>query len=106
LRDEYAADDTNIRVFDLTSGTPKEVEGLNRHIQETILSHISAGETTLWLTYPEVCFAAAGSSTIFLTADAPRVPKAGSGSGKRLAVKLAVNLVTLKVSELSVRRER
>ena len=106
LRDEYAADDTNIRVFEITEQTPKEIGGLDGSIRKAVFRHVSAHETTLWLTYPEACFAATGSSTILLTADAPRVPITGSGSGKRLTVRLAVDLATLKVRELRVRKEQ
>jgi len=105
LRDEYAADDTNIRVFEITERTPKEIDGLDGSIRKAIFSHISVDETTLWLTYPEACFAATGSSTILLTADAPRVPIT-NGSGKGLTVRLAVDLATLKVRELRVRKEQ
>jgi len=106
LRDEYAADDTNIRLFDVIGQTPKEIKGLDYSVREAIFRHMSADETTLWLYYPEVCFAATNSSTILLTADAPRVPIAGSGSGKGLTVRLAVDVASLKVRELRVRKER
>jgi hypothetical protein len=106
LRDEYAADDTNIRVFDLTTKTPKEILDLDRSIRKDIFRHIPTDETTLWIYYPQVCFAATSSSTILLTADAPRVPMAVSGPGKTLEMRLAVDLATLKVKELWVRKER
>lgn len=105
LRDEYAGDDTNIRVFDLTGSAPKEIEGLDESVRNTIFRHMSAYETTQWLYYPRVCFATTGSSIILLTADAPRVPITGSGRGKSLNVRLAVDLATLKVRELRVRKE-
>ena len=91
LRDEYAADDTHIRVFELTTETPKEILGLDDRIRKAVFRHISSEETTLWLTYPQVCFAETSSSTILLTADAPRVPMAVSGPGKTLNVRLAVH---------------
>ena len=108
LRDEYAADDTKIRLFDVTGQAPSEVTGLDDRVRQAVFHYIPPNETTLWLYYPEVCFAATNSSTILLTADAPRVPVAGSGSGKRLAVKLAVDVVSLrvKVTVLSVHIER
>lgn len=105
LRDEYAADDTNIRLFDVTGQTPKEIEGLDNSIREAIFRHMSPDETTLWLYYPRVCFAAANSSIILLSADAPRVPITGSGSGKGLTVRLAVDATLLKVRELRVSKE-
>jgi hypothetical protein len=106
LRDEYAADDTHIRVFELTGEAPQEIPGLDHSIRKAVFRHISADETTLWLTYPQVCFAKTSSSTILLTADAPRVPMAVTGPGKTLNMRLAVDLVTLKVRELRVRKER
>jgi len=106
LRDEYAADDTHIRVFELTTETPKQIRGLDHSIRKAVFRHISSEETTLWLTYPQVCFAETTSSTILLTADAPRVPMSVSGPGKTLNMRLAVDLATLKVRELWVRKER
>lgn len=105
LVDEYAADDTKIRIFDVTGGTPKEVTGVDEKIRAAIFSYISAEETTFWLIYPQACFAASGSSTVLLSADAPRVPKVGTGAGKDLKVKLALDLDTLTVRELEVRKE-
>jgi len=97
LRDEYAADDTKIRVFDLAGAVPKEIKGLDDKIQKALFAHIPQNKTTQWLYYPEVCFAASDSSTIILVADAPLVPKKESGSGMPFSVKLTVNLVTLRV---------
>src|SRR6266404_3788050 len=97
LRDEYAADDTKIRVFDLTGAVPKEIKGLDDKIQKALFAHIPQDKTTQWLYYPEVCFAANNSSTIIVVADAPLVPLNASGSGRPFRVKLTVNLVTRQV---------
>ena len=97
LRDEYAADDTKIRVFEVTGAAPKEIKGLDDKIQKALFAHIPQNKTTQWLYYPEVCFAANDSSTIILVADAPLVPKKGSGSGRPFSVKLTANLVTRQV---------
>lgn len=97
LRDEYAADDTKIRVFDVTEAVPKEIQGLNDKIQKAIFERIPRDKATQWLYYPEVCFAANDSSMIIVVADAPLVPKKESGSGRPFSVKLAVNLVTRRV---------
>jgi hypothetical protein len=97
LRDEYAADDTKIRVFHITGAAPKEIKGLDDKIRKSTLARIPENETTQWLYYPRVCFAANDSSTIIVVADAPLVPKMGSGSGKPFRLTLTVNLNTLKV---------
>jgi hypothetical protein len=97
LRDEYAADDTRIRVFEVTGRIPKEIEGLNGRIQQAIFSHIPSNKTTQWLYFPKVCFAADDSSTIVLVADAPLVPKRESGGGKPFRLRLTVNLTTLQI---------
>jgi hypothetical protein len=97
LRDEYAADDTRVRVFDVTGPLPKEIKGLNGRIEKAIFSHIPPTKTTQWLYFPNVCFAANDSSTIVLIADAPLVPKMGSGSGTPFRVKVTVNLITLEI---------
>src|SRR5262249_7963886 len=102
LRDEYAADDTKIRVFDVTGPTPKEIKGLNGKIEKTLFAHIPPNKTTQWLSYPKVCFAANDSSTIIVVADAPLVPKTGSGSGIPFNLTLTVNLVTLQVDSESI----
>ncbi len=99
LRDEYAADDTKIRVFDLTGPAPEEIKGLNHRIQNAIFAHIPANKTTQWLYYPQACFADNDSSTIILVVDAPLVPKAESGSGKPFSLRLTVNLITLQVTD-------
>ena len=105
LRDEYAADDTKIRVFDLTAQVPKEIDGLDRSIRKLIFTHISEKETTLWLTYPHVCFVSGDSSTIFLVADAPRVQITEISKGKKLSLQLSINVVTLQTHELSIIKE-
>lgn len=99
LRDAYAADDTKIRVFDLTRDVPKEIKGLDSRIRKAILARIPPNKTTQWLYYPEVCFAPDDSSTIIIVADAPLVPKQESGSGVPFRLKLTVNLATLQVLE-------
>jgi hypothetical protein len=99
LRDEYAADDTRIRVFDVTGPIPKEIKGLNSRIQRAISAHIPPNKTTQWLYFPKVCFAPNDSSTILLTADAPLDPKRGDGSGTPFRLKLTVNLMTLHVDD-------
>ena len=97
LRDEYAADDTNIRVFDVTGPMPKEVKGIDRRIREAVFSHVPANETTLWLYYPRVCFKAGDSSTVIVVADAPLVPMSESGPGKPFGLKLSLNVITLQI---------
>jgi hypothetical protein len=97
LRDEYAADDTKIRVFDVTGPVPKEIKGLDDKIQQALFARIPPNKATQWLYYPEVCFAADDSSTIIVLADAPLVPKKESGSGVPFSAKLTVNLVTREV---------
>jgi hypothetical protein len=97
LRHEYAADDTKIRVFDLTGAIPKEIKGLDDKIQKALFAHIPKNKTTQWLYYPEVCFAANDSSRIIVLADAPLVPKKGSGSGVPFNVRLTVEVVTRQV---------
>lgn len=96
LRDEYAADDTKIRVFDVSGAKPKEIMGLDRKIRNTIFAHIPKSEMNIWLYYPHVCFAANASSTIIVVADAPLAPKTG-GKGKPFSLQLTANLDTLKV---------
>jgi hypothetical protein len=99
LRDEYAADDTKIRVFDVAGGTPQEIKGLDDKIQKAVFAHIPKNKTTQWLYYPEVCFAAKNSSTIIVLADAPLVPRKESGSGVPFNVKITVNVVIRQVIE-------
>lgn len=97
LRDEYAADDTKIRVFDVTNPVPKEINGLDRRIRRMIFSRIPENETTLWLYYPQVCFAAHDSSTIIVVADAPLVVKRENSKGKPFSLTLTVNLITFQI---------
>jgi hypothetical protein len=97
LRDEYAADDTKIRIFDVTGEMPQEINGVNDKIESAVFAHIPKDKTTQWLYYPMVCFAAADSSTIIVLADAPLVPKTGSGSGIPFKLKLTVNVVTQRI---------
>jgi len=97
LRDEYAADYTRIRVFDVSGTAPREIKGLDGTIRKAVFARIPDNETTLWLYYPRVCFAARDSSTIVVVADAPLVPKTESGSGKPFRLKITVNLNTLQI---------
>lgn len=101
LRDEYAADDTKIRVFDVTGGTPQEIKGLDNKIQKALFAHIPKNKTTQWLYYPEVCFAAGDSSMVILVADAPLVPKKEAGSGVPFSLKLTVNILTRQVLDVA-----
>lgn len=104
LRDEYAADDTKIRVFDVTGAVPEEIKGLDDKIHKALFAHIPQNKTTQWLYYPEVCFAANDSSTIIVVADAPLVPKKESGSGRPFNMKLTINLVTRQVTAAPMSR--
>jgi hypothetical protein len=97
LRDEYAVDDTKIRVFDVSGARPKEFVGLNRRIQKAIFTHIPDNQTTLWLKFPQVCFAESDSSTIIAVADVPLVPKGKSGKAEPFSLKLTINLNTFRV---------
>jgi hypothetical protein len=97
LRDEFAADDTKVRVFDVTGPVPKEIKGLDRRIRNAIYALVPRNKITQWLYYPQVCFAENDSSTIILVADAPLDPKSGSGPGKPFGLKLTVNIVTFQV---------
>jgi hypothetical protein len=76
---------------------PQEINGLNDKIQTALFAHIPKNETTQFLYYPTVCFAADDSSTIIVLANAPLVPKTGSGSGVPFKLKLTVNVVTQRV---------
>jgi hypothetical protein len=98
LRDDYAADDTRIRVFDLTGPIPKEIKGLNGRIQHAISLNIPPNKETQWVYFPEVCFAANDSSRIVLVADAPLVLKKESSSGTPFSVKVTVNLIALEIA--------
>jgi hypothetical protein len=97
LRDEYAADDTKIRIFDVTGPVPREIRGLDPKIRRAIFAHVGEADTTLWLYYPQVCFAANDSSTIVVVADAPLVRKRESGSGRPFGLRLTVDLNTLRI---------
>lgn len=104
LRDEYAADDTRIHVFYLEGSDPQEIHGLDRSVKRAISSHLPPDQTTLWVTYPHVCFSSGSSSTILLTVDAPHAPsRGGEGTGMRLS--LAVNLSPLEIHEVKNRKE-
>ena len=97
LRDEYAADDTKIRIFDVTGPAPREIKGLDPKLRKAIFAHIAEADTTLWLYYPQVCFAANDSSTIVVVADAPLVRKREAGSGRPFSLRLTVDLNTLRI---------
>ena len=97
LRDEFAADDTKIRVFEVTSTRPKEIKGLDNSIRKAIFSRIPENEATQWLYYPKACFAANDSDTVILVADAPLTKKRESSEGKDFRLKVTVNLISFKV---------
>jgi hypothetical protein len=99
LRDEYAADDMKLRVLHLIGPRPQEIHGLDRAIKRAVLSRIPNHDSTLWITYPEVCFSADQSSKILLTVDAPHAPSRG-GTGTDLRMRLIVDLSSLRVSEV------
>lgn len=96
LRDQYAADDTRIRVFEVSASGPKEIEGLDNKIRRATYRRIPQSETTLWLYYPHVCFAANTSTTIIALVDSPVAPKQG-GKGKDFDLKLTVHLSPLQI---------
>lgn len=98
LRDEFAADDTKIRIFDVSGPVPREVKRIDEGIRRAIFARIPKDETTLWLYYPQVCFAANDSSTIIVTADAPVVRKKGDSQGKSFRLKLTLNVVSLRIT--------
>ena len=97
LRDEFAADDTKIRVFDVTGIRPKEIKGLDNRIRKAIFSRIPNDETPQWLYYPKACFAANDSETVILAADAPLNKKRESSVGKDFKLKVTVNLASLGI---------
>lgn len=97
LRDEYAADDTKIRVFEITGSRPTEIRGLDSKIRRAIVARIPQNEATQWLYYPKVCFAANDSATVILVADAPLVKKRESSEGKDFMLKLTVNLASFQI---------
>jgi hypothetical protein len=97
LRDEFAADDTKIRVFDVTGTRPKEIKGLDNGIRKAIYSRIPNDETPQWLYYPKACFAANDSETVILVADAPLNKKRESSVGMDFKLKVTVNLISLGI---------
>jgi len=98
LRDEYAADDTRLRVFDLTGSGPQELHGLDRSIKRVVSTHTPRTEESLWITYPQVCFSDGNSSLVLLTVDAPHAPRSG-GSGKNFRLRLSIDLTTQLVQQ-------
>jgi len=97
LRDEYAADDTKLRVFEITGSRPKEIKGLDNRIRRAIFARIPETETTQWLYYPKACFAENDSATIIVVADAPLVRKRESSKGKDFRLKLTVDLISFQI---------
>jgi hypothetical protein len=97
LRDEYAADDTRIRLFEVSSSTPSEIEGLDHKIRQAIYARIPEIETSLWLYYPQACFAARDPSTIILDVDAPLVLKREDSKGKGFSLKLTVHVTPFRI---------
>lgn len=97
LRDEFAADDTKIRVFDVTGTRPKEIKGLDNRIRKAIFSRIPEDEATQWLYYPKACFAANDSDTVILVADAPLTKKRESSEGKDFRLKVTVNVISFQI---------
>lgn len=93
------ADDTKIRVFDVTGPQPREVDGLDRKIRKEINAHIPTDESTLWLVYPQTCFAANDSSTIIVVADAPHVQNEAGSPGKPLKLRITVSLANIQIRE-------
>jgi hypothetical protein len=104
LIDEYAADDTKIRLFDLNLSSPREVHGLDARVKHHVLNHVPSRHSTLWITYPKVCFISGDSSRISRTVDAPFVPNVG-GSGTGMKVDLSIQMATGKISEIAVHRD-
>jgi hypothetical protein len=98
LRDQYTADDTKIRIFDFTGPVPKEIKGLDDRMRSAIHSRIPQDESTLWLYYPQVCFAENDSSMIIVVANIPVVRKRQNSEGKDFSLKLAVALMSLQVA--------
>jgi hypothetical protein len=97
LRDEFAADDTKIRVFDVSGPIPKEINGLENKVRKAIFSRIPQDEMPQWLYYPKTCFAENDSETVILIADAPLNKKTGSSPGKDFKLKVTVNLISLGI---------
>jgi hypothetical protein len=97
LKDEFAADDTKIRVFEVTGTRPKEIKGLDNSIRKAIFSRIPEDEATQWLYYPKACFAANDPDTVILVADAPLTKKRESSEGKDFRLKVTVNLISFQI---------
>jgi hypothetical protein len=97
LRDEFAADDTKIRVFEVVGTGPKEIKGLDNRIRKAIFSRIPEDEATQWLYYPKACFAANDSDTVIVVADAPLTKKSESSEGKDFRLKVTVNLISFQI---------
>lgn len=102
LIDEYAVDDTKIRLFHMGQSAPREVHGLDRRVRRHVLNNLPRNHSILWLNYPKVCFSSAAPSHILLTVTAPHAPNAG-GSGTGMYVDLSIELSTRTVSEIAVR---
>jgi hypothetical protein len=96
LLDAYAADDMRVRVFDFSQSKPQEITGVNRLLETAVLARIPKEEATLWLSYPEVCFAEGDSSTIIVTVDAPLALKTG-GPGKDFGLKITLDVNSHKI---------
>jgi hypothetical protein len=100
LEDLYAADDAKVRVFDVSGPVPREIRGLDQIIRKEIYAHIPKAESTLWLVYPQTCFAANDSSRIVVVADAPHVPDEANVPATPLKLRLTVSLTTLHILEI------
>jgi hypothetical protein len=104
LIDEYAADDTRIRILDVTRTTPNEIAGLDDKIRRVIFRHVPDTRTTLWLTYPLASmfrrlWPLGGSSQGRCLLG----HETGGGSGMPFGLRLKVNLATSHVEERRVR---
>jgi hypothetical protein len=97
LRDEFAADDTKIRIFEVIGTRPKEIRGLDNRIRKAISSRIPEDEATQWLYYPKSCFAANDSDTVIIVADAPLTKKRESSEGKDFRLTVTVNLISFQI---------
>jgi len=103
LRDEYAADDTKIRLFDLNLSSPREIRGLDTRVKRHVLRHVPSGHSTLWITYPRICFLSGDTSRVLMRVDAPFAPDTG-GSGTDMVIDLSIELAKGKITEVAVRR--